>query len=138
MGQLPGLTEAPYLIATPSSLLEATPRAANFFHARFVAATQPASPPASSPILPTVPNPTAARPRVSAPIHYRRRDWKRWTLLAVYVSAYGGFIGVAVAAPALLATAVIGGINLAVVWGFALIVLAFIVALAALRLPEQG
>jgi uncharacterized membrane protein (DUF485 family) len=56
----------------------------------------------------------------------------------VYVCAYGGFIGVAVAAPALLATAVLGGINLAVVWGFALIVLAFVIALAALRLPEQG
>jgi hypothetical protein len=32
---------------------------------------------------------------------------------------------------------VAGGVNLAVVWGFALIVLAFVVALAALTLPED-
>ncbi len=67
-----------------------------------------------------------------------RRDWKRWALLAAYITAYGGFIGVAVAAPALLGISVIGGINLAVIWGLALIVLAFVIALAALQLPEQG
>lgn len=60
----------------------------------------------------------------------------RWLLLALYVMAYGGFIGVAVAAPGLLGTRVAGGVNLAVAWGFGLIVLAFVVALAALRLPE--
>jgi anaerobic C4-dicarboxylate transporter len=32
---------------------------------------------------------------------------------------------------------VAGGVNLAVAWGFGLIVLAFVVALAALRLPEE-
>jgi hypothetical protein len=32
---------------------------------------------------------------------------------------------------------VAGGVNLAVAWGFALIVLAFVVALAALTLPED-
>jgi uncharacterized membrane protein (DUF485 family) len=52
------------------------------------------------------------------------------------VLAYGGFIGVAVAAPGLFAADVAGGVNLAVAWGFGLIVLAFAVALAALRLPE--
>ena len=57
-------------------------------------------------------------------------------LLAGYVAAYGGFIGAAVAAPGLLAVRVAGGVNLAVAWGFALIALAFVVALAALRLPE--
>ena len=50
--------------------------------------------------------------------------------------AYGGFIGVAVSAPGILAIHVLGGVNLAVTWGFALIVLAFVVALAALKLPE--
>ena len=70
-------------------------------------------------------------PRSDAP-----GQWRRWALLAVYVIAYGGFIGVTVTAPGLLAMRVAGGVNLAVVWGFALIVLAFVVALAALTLPE--
>lgn len=65
------------------------------------------------------------------------RQWRRWTLLAIYVVAYGGFIAVTVAAPALLAVRVAGGVNLAVVWGFALIILAFVIALAALTLPEE-
>ena len=60
----------------------------------------------------------------------------RWVLLALYVLAYGGFIAVAVAAPGLLGVRIAGGLNLAVAWGFGLIVLAFVVALAALRLPE--
>ncbi len=82
------------------------------------------------------------RPRVhtNSPEPSPRSDstgqWRRWALLAVYVVAYGGFIGVTVAAPGLLAMRVAGGVNLAVVWGFALIVLAFVVALAALTLPE--
>ncbi len=70
-----------------------------------------------------------------------RRDgtghWRRWALLGLYVVAYGGFIAVAVAAPGLLGTRIAGGLNLAVAWGFGLIVLAFVVALAALRLPED-
>lgn len=64
------------------------------------------------------------------------RPWHRWSLLAGYVAAYGGFIGTAVAAPGLLAVRVAGGVNLAVAWGLGLIALAFVVALAALRLPE--
>ena len=95
--------------------------------------------PGFAPILSTVPDQPAARSSTSTPNrHQHRRDWKRWALLSLYIAAYGGFIGVAVAAPTFLATAVIGGINLAVVWGFALIVLAFVIALAALRLPEQA
>ena len=95
--------------------------------------------PGFAPILRTVPDQPAARSSASTPdSHQHRRDWKRWSLLSLYIAAYGGFIGVAVTAPSLLATTVIGGINLAVVWGFALIVLAFVIALAALRLPEQG
>lgn len=62
----------------------------------------------------------------------------RWALLAAYVIAYGGFIGVAVAAPGLMGVRVVGGVNLAVAWGFGLIVLAFVVALASLRLPEES
>lgn len=71
-------------------------------------------------------------PRRAAPGRFRR-----WALLAIYVIAYGGFIGVAVAAPGVLGMRVAGGVNLAVAWGFGLIVLAFVVALAALRLPEE-
>jgi uncharacterized membrane protein (DUF485 family) len=71
-------------------------------------------------------------PRRATPGRFRR-----WALLAIYVIAYGGFIGVAVAAPGVLGMRVAGGVNLAVAWGFGLIVLAFVVALAALRLPEE-
>ncbi len=78
---------------------------------------------------PARPEPT---PRRDGPGH-----WRRWALLAAYVVAYGGFIAVAVAAPGLLGTRIAGGLNLAVAWGFGLIVLAFVVALAALRLPED-
>lgn len=77
------------------------------------------------------PAPNEPRPRLRAP-----RPWHRWSLLAGYVAAYGGFIGTAVAAPGLLAVRVAGGVNLAVAWGLGLIALAFVVALAALRLPE--
>lgn len=61
----------------------------------------------------------------------------RWWLLGGYVLAYGGFIGVTVLSPGTLAARVPGGVNLAVAWGMGLIALAFLVALAALRLPED-
>lgn len=61
----------------------------------------------------------------------------RWWLLGCYVLAYGGFIGVTVLSPGTLAARVPGGVNLAVAWGMGLIALAFLVALAALRLPEE-
>ena len=75
-------------------------------------------------------------PRDADPCQRAPRRRQRWWLLAGYVAAYGGFIGAAVAAPQVLAVRVVGGVNLAVAWGFALIALAFVVALAALRLPE--
>ena len=91
------------------------------------------APPYGRGYRPRVPTPSLEpSPRSDAP-----GQWRRWALLAVYVVAYGGFIGVTVAAPGLLAMRVAGGVNLAVAWGFALIVLAFVVALAALTLPED-
>lgn len=66
------------------------------------------------------------------------RGRARWWLLAGYVAAYGGFIAVTVASPAMLAERVLAGLNLAVAWGLGLIALAFAIAVAAIRLPEDG
>ena len=60
----------------------------------------------------------------------------RALLFLAYVAAYGSFIGVAVAAPQVLAAPAPGGVNLAVAWGMGLILLAFVTALAALAMPE--
>lgn len=43
-----------------------------------------------------------------------------------------------VASPAMLAERVLAGLNLAVAWGLGLIALAFAIAVAAIRLPEDG
>jgi hypothetical protein len=59
----------------------------------------------------------------------------RALLFLVYVSAYGAFIGVTVAAPHVLARPAPGGVNVAVAWGMGLILLAFVTALAALAMP---
>ena len=77
-----------------------------------------------------MPHPDTPRPA--------RRGRARWWLLAGYVVAYGGFIAVTVASPAALAERVLSGINLAVAWGLGLIALAFAIAVAAIRLPEDG
>jgi len=50
-------------------------------------------------------------------------------LFAVYVALYGGFIFLAVFRPAAMAEPVLGGVNLAIVYGFALIVAALVLAL---------
>ena len=67
-----------------------------------------------------------------------RRGRARWWLPAGYVCAYGGFIAVTVAAPGTLALRTVAGLNLAVAWGLGLIALAFVIAVAAIRLPEDG
>ncbi|MFM9097389.1 MAG: DUF485 domain-containing protein [Phycisphaerales bacterium] len=66
-----------------------------------------------------------------------RRGRARWWLLAGYVSAYGGFIAVTVVSPGTLAVRAVAGLNLAVAWGLGLIALAFVIAVAAIRLPED-
>lgn len=50
-------------------------------------------------------------------------------LFAVYLAVYGGFVGVSAFAPDSMKALMPGGVNLAVAWGFALIVLALVLAL---------
>ena len=50
-------------------------------------------------------------------------------LFALYLILYGGFIALAAFAPAKMKEPVLGGINLAVLYGFGLIVSAFVLAL---------
>jgi uncharacterized membrane protein (DUF485 family) len=51
-------------------------------------------------------------------------------MLAVYGAIYLAFIVINVAKPKVMGTIVVGGLNLAIVYGFALIVIAFILAIA--------
>lgn len=50
-------------------------------------------------------------------------------LFAVYLMIYGGFVVLSAFAPTLMARPVLAGVNLAVVYGFVLIGLAFVLAL---------
>src|SRR3954469_10655054 len=50
-------------------------------------------------------------------------------LFAIYLLLYGGFIALAAFAPARMKEPVMGGINLAVLYGMGLIVAAFVLAL---------
>ena len=51
-------------------------------------------------------------------------------MLAVYGAIYIAFIVINVGWPKTMGTIVVGGLNLAIIYGFALIVIAFILALA--------
>ena len=51
-------------------------------------------------------------------------------MLAVYGAIYLAFIVINVAKPKVMGTIVVGGLNLAIIYGFALIVVAFILAIA--------
>ena len=51
-------------------------------------------------------------------------------MLAVYGAIYLAFIVINVAKPRVMGTIVVGGLNLAIIYGFALIVIAFILAIA--------
>ena len=66
------------------------------------------------------------------------KRWLRPILLVSYVLAYGAFIAITVLAPDVLARTAAGGINVAVAAGLGLIGLAFVVAVAALAIPEGG
>jgi len=59
---------------------------------------------------------------------YKRRLGVRYCI--VYALVYAGFVIINLVSPPLMAAVVIGGLNFAVVYGFGLIVLAFILALA--------
>src|SRR3954469_23178768 len=50
-------------------------------------------------------------------------------LFAIYLALYGGFIALAAFAPARMKEPVMGGINLAVLYGMGLIIAAFVLAL---------
>ena len=50
-------------------------------------------------------------------------------LFIIYLAIYAGFVALSVFKPELMAKPILGGVNLAVVYGFALIGLAFLLAL---------
>lgn len=54
-------------------------------------------------------------------------------LFFIYLALYGGFVGTAAFAGPVLARPVLWGVNLAIVWGFALIVAPLVLALLYLR-----
>ena len=60
--------------------------------------------------------------------HYKTR--LGLIMLAVYGAIYLAFIVINVAKPRVMGTIVVGGLNLAIIYGFALIVIAFILAIA--------
>lgn len=59
-------------------------------------------------------------------------------LFAIYVALYGGFILLAVFRSDLLAAPSIGGVNLAITYGFGLIVAALVLALIYTVLCRRG
>ena len=58
-------------------------------------------------------------------------------LFILYLLIYAGFVALSAFAPQVMAKAVIGGVNLAVVYGFALIGLALILALVYMALCKS-
>ena len=50
-------------------------------------------------------------------------------LFAVYCVIYGAFVGLSAFAPQMMAKPVMGGVNLAIVYGFGLILIAIVLAL---------
>jgi uncharacterized membrane protein (DUF485 family) len=61
-------------------------------------------------------------------------------LFFVYLALYGGFVAVAVVDPPVMGRPAVAGVNLAVCWGFGLIVGAFVLALVYMALcrPEAA
>ncbi len=63
-------------------------------------------------------------------------------LFVVYFALYAGYIGISTYAPAAMAAPAFGGVNLAIVYGFALIVVALVLAVVYLLLarptPVEG
>lgn len=54
-------------------------------------------------------------------------------LFVVYVVFYGGFMALSAFAPAVMSRPTLGGVNLAIAYGFALIVLALVLALVYMK-----
>ena len=59
------------------------------------------------------------------------------TLFLFYLTVYGGFVGVNTFSPTTMAQEVVAGLNLAVVWGCTLIVLAVVLAVLYVSLNLQ-
>ncbi len=59
-------------------------------------------------------------------------------LFAVYVAFYAGFMALSAFWPAVMGTPVLAGANLAVVYGFALIVAAIVLALIYMRICRKS
>jgi uncharacterized membrane protein (DUF485 family) len=59
-------------------------------------------------------------------------------LFAVYLSLYGGFMAWNVIAPVSMARPVLFGVNLAIVYGFGLIIVALVLALVYARYANQA
>jgi uncharacterized membrane protein (DUF485 family) len=85
----------------------------------------------SSPIQP--PDRHAPQP---ADAHDRRASRIGLMLFAVYCLAYGGFMGLSAFAPSVVSALALPGITVAVVYGFGLIIGAFILAVVYLVLAR--
>jgi uncharacterized membrane protein (DUF485 family) len=59
-------------------------------------------------------------------------------LFAVYTAVYGGFMLLSAFEPQLMSRPFLGGVNLAIIYGFALIASAIILALAYLKLCRKS
>jgi uncharacterized membrane protein (DUF485 family) len=59
-------------------------------------------------------------------------------LFAVYCVLYGGFMGLSTFAPAVMKSQPFGGVNLAILYGFGLIVAAMLLAVVYLFLAKQA
>src|SRR6187455_1805873 len=79
--------------------------------------------PAAAPAAAEPPHPDHHAPTIARNVRYGL------ILFAIYLLLYGGFIALAAFAPARMKEPVMGGINLAVLYGMGLIIAAFVLAL---------
>ncbi|MDX2021282.1 MAG: DUF485 domain-containing protein [Deltaproteobacteria bacterium] len=85
-------------------------------------------------------DPVAADLAQSAPKHDEnasRNAKYGLCLFAVYLAFYGSFMGLNIAAPQLMASPSVGGVNFAIVYGFCLILAAFGLALVYMWLCSK-
>jgi uncharacterized membrane protein (DUF485 family) len=59
-------------------------------------------------------------------------------LFALYCVAYGTFIGVNVVSPQFMPVPILAGVNLAIIFGLGLILLAFVLSLVYLGIAKSG
>ena len=95
---------------------------------------EPQATPAGPPAAPA-PDPGHVHDDHHAPTIARNVRYGLW-LFALYVLLYGGFMGLAAFAPERMKQPVLGGVNLAIVYGMGLIVAAFVLALVYMVLTR--